>query len=82
MKKLISLIIGAVFLSGCSFESDLDILNKFNAKYKQNYKVNSLQFFCFDVGGFPFVDGDLNEVNGVNYRCDAGKKSVWVEDIE
>ncbi len=82
MKKLVGLLAGVLFLSGCTFESDLDILNNFNDKYKQNYKVNAAQFFCFDVDGFPYVDGDLNEVNGVTYRCDAGDKSIWVEEIK
>ena len=82
LKVIIGLFFGVFFLSACSFESDLDILNKFNQKYKQGYDLEAIHYFCFDVDGMPFVDGDINEINGVNYRCDSGSDSVWVEEIQ
>lgn len=73
------------FIAGCSFEGDLDLLNKFNIKYKSQYILGDLQFFCFDIEGLPYTDGDLLNVNGISYRCDAGESgstSIWVENIK
>jgi hypothetical protein len=64
------------FLTGCFFDTDLDVLNNSNKRIIAS-KGLERSFLCFDLDENPYMHGNVVELNGSDYKCVATGYSQW-----
>jgi len=76
-KFILIIFVLPVFITGCIFESDLDVLNKAHERMMKDKGLN-MSYFCFDIDGLQYMDDDTVEFNGEQYTCILLDTAEWV----